>query len=102
MEFAGDYVVRTQSDPRLALKTALEFMPDVVLLDVMMPDMDGGEVAAQIWENQRLKDVPIIYQTAVMSKDEESRHHGSTVREHFLIKPVTLDDLIGTIEKICS
>jgi DNA-binding response OmpR family regulator len=100
LELSGNYTVRTVSDSRKAVDAALKFQPDLVLLDVMMPDLDGGEVAALMRENESLKNVPVIFQTAVLSKKEESHHHSSNPKEHFLIKPVSIDELITAIESL--
>lgn len=100
LEIGDNYTVKTVSVSTKALDAALAFKPDLVILDVMMPDMDGGEVAAQMRSDPSLKNVPVIFQTAVMTKQEESHHHSSNPREHFLIKPVSIEELIEAIESL--
>ncbi|OVE76389.1 hypothetical protein BVX97_01240 [bacterium E08(2017)] len=100
LELEGQYNVRIVNDSRQAIDQMMEFMPDVVILDVMMPDMDGGEVAAKMLDYPMLKDIPVIFQTAVMSRDEEAKHKPASSREHFLIKPVSLDEVARTIEAL--
>ncbi len=95
----GDYIVETVSDSTKAVHAARTFRPDVIVLDVMMPDMDGGQVAAAVWEEEDLKKVPIIFQTAVMSKKEAAARHSS--REHYLAKPVPIEELTRKIDELC-
>jgi DNA-binding response OmpR family regulator len=62
--------VLTAADGETALRLAREFLPDLILLDVMMPDMDGGQVMAEILADGRLKDVPVIFLTGAVSEEE--------------------------------
>src|ERR1039458_7893843 len=70
LERTNDYVVREVNDAKAALSTAEEFQPHLILLDVMMPGMDGGELAACFQENPKLKAVPVVFLTAVITKGE--------------------------------
>ncbi|OGU17921.1 MAG: histidine kinase [Geobacteraceae bacterium GWC2_53_11] len=56
-----------------ALKTAQAVLPDLILLDVMMPAMDGFEVCSRLKEDPQLKDIPVIFITALGQPEEESR-----------------------------
>jgi two-component system sensor histidine kinase/response regulator len=58
------YIVRPVPNGKLALNVAEKGKPDLILLDIMMPDMDGFEVCKRLKENQKLKDVPIIFISA--------------------------------------
>ncbi len=69
------------------------------MLDVMMPDMDGGDVAAKIQDDESLKHIPIVFLTAILKKEEVAESTGSTIGGRtFLVKPVKVDDLITCIE----
>ena len=72
LEKDGLYEVRVENDSNIALKAALEFMPDVILLDLVMPGMDGGDVSALFQTKPQLKDIPIIMLTALISQGETS------------------------------
>lgn len=65
LENNGDYFVLEENDSTKAHQTARNFRPDVILLDVAMPDTDGGEVAAQIQGDPKLRGTPIIFLTAL-------------------------------------
>lgn len=70
LERDGEFEVCVENDSNQALATALQFQPDVVLLDIVMPGMDGGDVATLLKNQEELKDVPIIMMTALMSPHE--------------------------------
>lgn len=53
-----------------ALETAFEDPPDLILLDIMMPEMDGYEVCVKLRQNEKTKDVPIIFLTAKTEKED--------------------------------
>jgi CheY-like chemotaxis protein len=99
LEKLGSYVVRAENKASDALPAARQFMPDIIFLDVMMPEMDGGEVAALLQAEARLKGVPIVFLTAIVTKKETGE--GTTVRGHeiFMAKPVNLDTLVKCIEE---
>ena len=79
----------------MALATARQFKPDLILLDVVMPDIDGGEVASTIMADEEIKNTPIVFLTAAVGEDEEGVISGYP----FMAKPVNSDDMIERIEK---
>ncbi len=98
LEATGKYEVKEENSGVQAYSSAKQFQPDMILLDVMMPDMDGGAVAAQIQDDENLKHIPIVFLTAIVQK-EEAEDTGSNIGSRtFLAKPVKLDDLITCIE----
>ena len=98
LEATGKYEVREENVGVNAYTTAQQFQPDLILLDVMMPDIDGGAVAAQIQDDEHLKHIPIVFLTAIL-KQEEAEATGSYIAgSTFIAKPVKLDDLITCIE----
>ena len=99
LEATGKYEVREENSGSHAYKTAREFQPDMIILDVMMPDMDGGDVAAKIQDDESLKHIPIVFLTAILKKEEVAESTGSTIGGRtFLVKPVKVDDLIACID----
>lgn len=99
LNLAYQYFVRVENSPEQALAAALEFKPDLILLDVMMPKMDGGELASQIRSHADLKDVPIVFLTAAAARGEVSSRGGQIGGLPFLAKPVSVPDLRACIEK---
>jgi CheY-like chemotaxis protein len=98
LEATGRYDVRTENSGAAAVPAALEFKPDLILLDVMMPGIDGGDVAAKIQEDKRLGKIPIVFLSAIVKKEETQPTGGNIGGFTFLAKPVKLDDLITCIE----
>jgi CheY-like chemotaxis protein len=70
LERSGPYLVLEENDATEAYQTARSFKPDLVLLDVIMPGIDGGEVAEQIQADRELHDTAIIFQTGLITKAE--------------------------------
>ena len=98
LEQVGKYVACEENDARRALATARQFGPDLILLDVMMPEMDGGDVAAMLATDAEIREVPIIFLTALVSQEEVPRG-GMTNREHRMLpKSTPIDSLIQIIE----
>lgn len=95
LEKTGAYEVREENRGAHGLAAAREFKPDLILLDVIMPDADGGDVAAQIKADKNLKDTPIVFLTAVVTKKEEGMIGGRP----FIAKPASVKEVIDCIEK---
>jgi len=70
LELTKEYEVRTENNGLLGLAAAKEFKPDLILLDIAMPDMDGYEFASNIRDNSALKNISIIFMTG---KDLDSK-----------------------------
>jgi len=95
LEETGAYEVRTRNKGTKALAAAREFKPDLILLDIRMPDISGGEVASQIEADPDLKNTQIVFLTATGEKDYED-----IVASRALIrKPATVEEIIECIEK---
>ena len=100
LEKDGSYEVRTETDSTKALAVAAEFEPDAVLLDIIMPEMDGGKVAELFLEHPKLKSVPIIMLTALMTLEETKEGYTMSPTGYALPKPVDLDTLKSCLEKV--
>lgn len=100
LERTGNYEVMTENHGSKAIETARKFKPDLIFLDVMMPDMGGDEVAAMLEEDPLLSHIKYVFLTAIVRR-EETEPTGSDIGGHlFLAKPVRTEELIATIEKI--
>jgi len=100
LEKTGGYSVLTQNDPLQAIPEVIEFKPDMVFLDVMMPGMEGGELAALIREEPGMADIPIVFMTAIVTKQETGQGMGEIGGNLFLAKPVKLQEMLDTIEEV--
>ncbi len=92
------YQVQVENNSTHALEAARAFLPELILLDVIMPDADGGDVAACFKSDPVFKKVPIIFLTAMISPSETKP--GEMISGYpYLAKPVSIPDLIRTIER---
>ena len=98
LEKTGLYVVREENDGTKAREAAREFKPDMIFLDIVMPKIDGGDVASQIKADWMLKDTKIVFLTAIVSK-KEATGGGLIGGFPFISKPVSLDALRKCIEE---
>jgi two-component system OmpR family response regulator len=99
LESSGGYEVFAENRATNALSAARAFRPDLILLDVMMPDLDGGEVAARLRADPLLRDTPVIFLTAIVSNEETDGHEMSSGGGTFLAKPVDIGELRKTVEE---
>lgn len=98
LESEGYLLVFAQSGQE-ALQKAVEIVPDLMLLDVMMPDMDGFQVCQQLRANPRLAELPILMVTAL--DDRESRLRGIEAgADDFMTKPFDRAELRARIRTI--
>jgi len=98
LEATGGYEVHTENDPVNALTAARTLRPDLVLLDVIMPREDGGDVAARLQVDPLLRDTPVIFLTAILTNSETDGHEMEEGGHLFLAKPVDLGELKKSIE----
>src|SRR4051812_8578310 len=96
LERTGKYTVLEANDGDRAWLTARDWKPAIVFLDVVMPKMDGGEVAQQFRSDPLLAHVPIIFLTAIVSQNESHHQFGGFP---FLAKPVSIDAISKCIEE---
>ena len=82
-----------------AVALATKELPDLIILDIALPgDMDGGDVASVLSEKPSTRDIPIIFLTALMRKDEEEKL-GKSGSRSMVAKPVTQEELLKAIDK---
>jgi DNA-binding response OmpR family regulator len=83
------------------LKVAVDFIPDVILLDIMMPGMDGWQVLEKVKQNPTLKGIPVIIFTAREYSNGKSLAIEKGAAD-FVTKPFEPEELAATIEEILS
>ncbi|MEA3207274.1 MAG: two-component system, OmpR family, response regulator [Chthoniobacter sp.] len=93
------YEIREENDSLRALDVAREFHPDLIVLDVIMPGLDGGDVAAAIRVDPKLRHTPIIFLTATVSPKEAGTEPKLIGGYPFLAKPVSPAALEKCIEE---
>lgn len=74
--------------------------PDLVILDLMMPDIHGSEVAEILLQHHLTRDIPIIFLTALIRKEEVASQQGIIKGRKFIAKPVTPQELIRRVKEV--
>jgi two-component system OmpR family response regulator len=98
LEAAGYYEVREENDATCAVSAAREFGPDLIVLDVMMPDLDGSEVAALVRRDVLVRDTPLVFLTALICESDAPRGAYTSGGNTFLPKSLPLPKLLDCIE----
>ncbi|HID56529.1 TPA: response regulator [Candidatus Poribacteria bacterium] len=96
----GFDVITARSGPE-ALEKVKEEMPDLILLDISMPDMDGYEVMRRLKGDRRTSSIPIIMLTAASDKRDKVRSF-SAGADDYVVKPFDADELTARIEAVLS
>jgi CheY-like chemotaxis protein len=99
LEELGPYDVREVHTGGGAVAAAVEFQPDLILLDIIMPDRSGYEVAAQLKANAPVSQTPVVFLTATVLKDEAGRRSDRLAGYPVLAKPVSVEGVIECIEE---
>ena len=76
-----------------------EFVPDIILLDVMMPSMSGWEVYTKVREIDSMKKVPIAFLTSLVGEEEKKKAYKMGAAD-YIIKPFNMTELKGRIKEI--
>jgi two-component system, OmpR family, response regulator len=97
LEAGGTYRVRTENRAPYAVSAAKEFRPDLIFLDVMMPEMDGGDIASVLRADLEMKHIPIVFLTAAVKKEEVNSRGGEVGGFPYLAKPVDVETVIACL-----
>ena len=100
MERTGRFEVPTFTNAKAGIKYARAQKVDVILLDLMMPEMDGTQAAEQLLEDENTKSIPIIFITAAIKKSEVEERFGYIQGHPILAKPVLPGQIIKKIENV--
>ena len=95
----GNCDVRVENAGSRALDTAREFRPDLIVLDLVMPDADGAALAVAIRADPVLEVTPIVFLTALVSQRETGGAARQIGGHPFLAKPVDPDIVLAYIDK---
>ena len=97
----SEYDVITASNGKEALQKIANDHPDAVLLDIMMPGMDGFEVLEAIRQNPETEELPVIMLTS-LSEMEHHAHATMKGANGYLTKPLVTNQLIASLDKLFS
>jgi DNA-binding response OmpR family regulator len=94
------YNILSASNGEDALVLAKSNKPDLIILDVLMPGMDGPEVDAKLKEDAKTKDIPVMFLTSLYTKKEESIHKYTAGDSVMFAKPYDMDELVAGVKKM--
>ena len=98
------YEVTVAHDGKEGLKKVQTEEPNLIILDVMMPEMDGYEVCAKLKSDPRFKDIPVLLLTAVgeaISTTKYTKEMGMKIEaDDYIPKPVELNELVERVENL--
>ena len=100
LENSGKYEVMIVNQSARALAAAIQFQAEVMLLDVDMPGKSGGDLASEAAMDSRLRDVPILFLTGLVSHAEAGTSPMESGGMKFLAKPVEPALLLATVGQL--
>lgn len=104
LEKTNQYEVQYETKGAKALETARAFQPELIILDVMIPDRRGTDIAGDLKKDEALKNVPLVFLTALAKKGAKELFLGLVDGRPFyanpaISKPVNTKDLVQCIEE---
>jgi DNA-binding response OmpR family regulator len=100
LEKTGRFEVTTTTSGSKGLILASKERPDLILLDIIMPELSGGDVAEQLLESPETANIPVLFVTAIASRTEVQSQQGTIGGRSFIAKPVTPDELMAKIDRL--
>ncbi len=101
LENAGDYEVVTAGSGGEGIEMAVAEKPDIILLDISMPEMSGEDVKQVLSKRPETENIPVIFLTALVTEDDAGGKTMVNLAGHnFISKPVATKDLIGAVNKV--
>ena len=94
-----NYEVVSTPRGKEAIGLAKRINPDLIILDVFMPDMDGTDVALALEDDMQTKDIPIIFLTSMLTRGEEFLQ-GKIHKHRAIAKPATKEEILNRINEI--
>lgn len=99
LEGLDRFEVRVENCPEESLAVAKAFQPHLVLMDVFMPRLSGGDVAAQLQANPGTCSIPIIFLTAAISRPRMKQHAGFILGTRVIAKPASLEEIVSSMDQ---
>lgn len=96
------YTVDTAKNGRLGVEAATENPPDLVILDIMMPEMNGAEAAAALKRNEKTSRIPIIMLTALKEKKYIKAAITKYGVDFYIVKPFDIGDFLMKVDQALS
>jgi CheY-like chemotaxis protein len=99
-KLGASYDVISNMSPRDALRLAREQKPDLILCDIDMPEIDGGDISAQLFDDDSIRAIPFVYLTAIASPKDLGARGGYLGGRMTISKHLPPDELLGRVHKL--
>ena len=100
LEKTGRFEVLAATDGLSGIAQAERQKPELILLDIRMPQMNGAEVADHLLHSEDTRDIPIAFITGLLNKEELKRRSGYIHGFPFITKPITKNELIEQVDAV--
>ena len=94
----GGYEVGVCNQGANAMTMIREWQPDLILLDIVMPNVDGTEIAAHLRQDPKLCNIPVIFLTSLMTA-QEAAAHPVIANYKFISKPIKTEELLRCVKE---
>jgi two-component system OmpR family response regulator len=94
------YEVVSTSEGKQAVPLAMSAKPDLIILDMVLPDMLGAEISHELSKNPSLSSIPIIFLTGLNTKEDEEIIKEKAGNYRLLAKPITREELLEAIRNV--
>ncbi len=98
LEMIDDFDVKTETSSSLAIATIHAFKPDLIFLDIVMPETEGPEISRKLFLEKDYRDIPVIFLTGIVTDHEIDKMSGYLDGRPCLAKPITLKKLVACIQ----
>ncbi len=99
---ASGHQVVTATDGVVGLQKARSTIPDLIILDVVMPGMDGGDVSQALQADPQLWTIPVVHFTSLIGREEAVRHNDKAPQEVFLSKTASSSEMLAMIASLLA
>lgn len=100
LEKTGKFEVWATTSPSEGIYLATSKHPDLILLDIIMPEMDGTQVAEQLHDNRSTQDILIVFVSVLASREDVDKNKGIIGGHPFIPKAVDKEEFIARIESL--
>lgn len=98
LSLAGFEIVKARSGSEAIAKAKKE-LPNLIILDILMPDIEGDDVAQVLKNDAATKDIPVIFLTCLFTRQDEKEEGHLVGKNIFVAKPYDIKELLGLIRK---
>ena len=99
-KLGASYEVVSTMSPREALTLALEHQPDLILCDIDMPEVDGGDLSVEFFEDKTTRKIPFVFLTAIASQKDLGARGGHLGGRKAISKDLPTDQLLGRVREL--